>query len=163
MTTRKAVTASSAEPNGLRIDERMLPGEWERVLELGLAALRDHRRWSQDDLARRSGLSTRTIVRLEQPAASKSRPSPQTLKSLARAFGYVHLSDFWDALQGAILVDPGTPLVVGERVRRMVFAFMECTPQEQQWVESIVLAWSAHHQAEALGQSLDIDVFSSQS
>jgi transcriptional regulator with XRE-family HTH domain len=162
MRKRKTMAAlsSSAEQVALHIDDRMLPGEWERVLELGLPPLRQRRHWSQNDLARRSGLSRRTIWQLEQPAANKPRPSPQTLISLARSFGYVHLSDLWSGLQGAIFVDPGTPLIVGERVRRMVLAFMDCTPQEQQLVESTILAWSARHQAEALGQTLNLDILS---
>ena len=136
------------------------PGEWERVLTLGLASLRKLRGWSQGELARRSGLHRRTIWMLEQPGAEKPRPGAQTLKALARAFGYVHLSDLWAAVQGVVAHDPGTPLMVGERVRRMVQALFDCTPQQQQLIEGVVLAWAAQQQAEALGETrlLDLEV-----
>ncbi len=136
------------------------PGEWARVLTLGLPSLRKLRGWSQGELARRSGLHRRTIWMIEQPIAEKPQPGAQTLKALARAFGYVHLSDLWAALQGVVASDPGTPLMVGERVRRVVQALFDCTPQQQQLIEGLVLAWAAQQQAEALGEArlLDLDV-----
>ena len=114
--------------DGAAPDKLPHPDEWERVLTLGLGPLRKLRGWSQAELARRSGLHRRTIWLLEQPGLDKPRPSGQTLKALARAFGYVHLSALWTALQGTILTDPGAPLVVGERIRRMVLAFMGYFP-----------------------------------
>ncbi|MCA9512571.1 MAG: helix-turn-helix transcriptional regulator [Myxococcales bacterium] len=47
-----------------------------------LAALRDRRGWSQEELARAAGLSTRTVQRLESGAAA----SLETRKALAAAF-----------------------------------------------------------------------------
>jgi hypothetical protein len=72
----------------------------------------------------------------------------------------VQLSDFWAALQGTVATDPGTPLVVGARLRRMVQAFMDCTPDQQQIIEGIILLWSAYQRADARGQAhaLDLDV-----
>ena len=136
------------------------PGEWARVLTAGLAFLRKGRGWSQADLARRSGLHRRTIWLLEQPVGAKPQPTTQTLQALARAFGHVQVSDFWTAVQSAVPSDPGTPLVVGARLRQMVQAFMECTPEQQQLIEGIILCWSAAQRAEAIGQArlLDLDV-----
>ena len=88
------------------------PSEWERALVVGLPPLRAARGWSQSLLARRSGLHRRTISRLERPEPNTSRPNPQTLTALARAFGYVHLSDLWTALQGSRALDMGAPLIV---------------------------------------------------
>lgn len=141
-------------------DTALRPGEWMRVLTLGLPPLRMQRGWSKAELARRSGLNRRTVLRLEQPGDERTAPTRQTLQALARAFGYVQLSDFWSALQGAVATDPGTPLVVGERIRRLVLGFMDLTPQQQQLVESIILGWSARGQAALLGQAhlLDMDV-----
>jgi len=141
-------------------DTALRPGEWTRVLTLGLPPLRLQRGWSKAELARRSGLNRRTVLRLEQPEDDHTAPTRQTLQALARAFGHVQLSEFWSALQDAVASDPGTPLVVGERIRRLVLAFMELTPQQQQVVESIILGWSARRQAAALGQAhlLDMDV-----
>lgn len=140
-------------------DTALRPGEWNRVLTLGLPPLRVQRGWSKAELARRSGLNRRTLLRLEQPGDERAAPSQQSLQALTRAFGYVRLSDFWSALQGAVAADPGTPLVVGERVRRLVLAYIELTPQQQQLIESIVLGWSARQQAALLGQAhlLDVD------
>ena len=42
--------------------------EWERVLAVGLAPLREGYGWSQHELAARSGLHRTTIGRLEHPA-----------------------------------------------------------------------------------------------
>ena len=136
------------------------PGEWARVLRVGLAALRRTRGWTQADLARHSGLHRRTIMRLEGAAAAHAQPTHQTLTALARAFGYIYLSDLWTALQGTGQPDPGTPLVVGERIRRMVLALLDCTPQQQQLIESIILGWAARQHAAALGEAhaLDIDI-----
>lgn len=138
------------------------PGEWERVLLVGLPALRQARGWSQTALARRSGLHRRTIWLLEHPEPDTSRmkpqPSQQTLKALARAFGYVHLSDLWTALQGGAAQDVGAPLVMGERLRRMVLAFMECTPYQQQFIESMIHLWAVRQQAERVGQSHLLDI-----
>ena len=135
------------------------PSEWERALMVELPGLRGARGWSQSALARRSGLHRRTISRLEHPEPHTSRPSPQTLTALARAFGYVHLSDLWTALQGSATLDVGAPLVVGERLRRMVLAYMDCTPYQQQFIESLIHLWAVRQQAEAVGQAhlLDID------
>lgn len=152
-------------------DEKVMPmdgaaggaGEWERVLVVGLPALREARGWSQSALARRSGLHRRTIWLLEHPEPGtlrvKPRPSQQTIKALARAFGYVHLSDLWNALQGSAALDVGAPLVMGERLRRMVLAYMECTPHQQQFIESMIHLWAVRQRAETMGQAhlLDID------
>ena len=156
--TRTSPRDGAPVHDGAAHETLLQPGEWERVLTLGLAPLRKLRGWSQAELARRSGLHRRTIWLLEQPDVDKPRPGAQTLKALARAFGYVHLSDLWSAVQGTILTDPGTPLVVGERLRRMVLAFMDCTPEQQQFAESIILGWSARQQAEALGRAHLLDV-----
>ncbi len=135
------------------------PSEWERALEVGLPTLRAARGWSQSVLARRSGLHRRTISRLEHPEPHTSGPSPQTLTALARAFGYVHLSHLWTALQGSAALDVGAPLVVGERLRRMVLAYMDCTAYQQQFIESLIYLWAVRQQAEAVGEAhlLDID------
>ena len=145
---------------GLAPDTALRPGEWTRVLALGLPPLRLQRGWSKAELARRSGLHRRTVLRLEQPGAGLPAPTQQTIKALSRAFGYVQLSDFWTALQGAVATDPGTPLVVGAGVRRMVLAFMDLTPPQQRFLEGITLCWSALQQAEALGEThlLDLDL-----
>ena len=143
---------------GAAPDAALQPGEWERVLVLGLATLRKARGWRQHDLARRSGLHRRTIMRLEGAVADRMQPTQQTITALARAFGYVHLSDLWTALQATNAGDPGTPLVVGERIRRMVLAFLDCTPQQQQCVEGVILWWAARQQAEALGQAHLLDM-----
>ena len=134
------------------------PGEWARVLTLGLPPLRKLRGWSQGELARRSGLHRRTIWMLEQPIGEKPQPGPQTLKALARAFGYVHLSDLWAAVQGVVANDPGTPLMVGEQIRRLVQALFDCTPQQQQFIEGLILSWAAQQQAEALGEARLLDL-----
>ncbi len=134
------------------------PGEWERALTAGLRRMRKPRGWSQRELARRSGLSQRTIWLLEQTDGAKPRPSQPTLTALARAFGYLHLSDFWGALQGPVVADPGTPLVVGVRMRAMVQAFMDLTPRQQRLLEGIILIWSARRQAAALGEEATVDL-----
>lgn len=138
------------------------PGEWERALVVGLAALRQARGWSQSALARRSGLHRRTVWLLEHPGPdahrAKPQPSQQTLEALARAFGYVQLADLWSALQGSSAIDVAMPLVVGERLRRMVLAFMECTQHQQQFIESVIHLWAVRHQAERLGQAHLLDL-----
>jgi transcriptional regulator with XRE-family HTH domain len=141
-------------------DSTLGPDEWTRVLMLGLPPLRKLRGLSQAELARRSGVHRRTIWLLEQLVADKPQPSAQTLLSLARAFGYVYVSDLWIALQSVIATDPGTPLVVSERVRRMVLALFDCTPQQHQFIEGITLCWAAQQQAQALGEAhvLDLDI-----
>jgi transcriptional regulator with XRE-family HTH domain len=138
----------------------MQPGEWARVVRAGLPGLRTLRGWSQAELARRSGLHRRTVWRLEQVGDGCLEPTRQTVTALARAFGYVQLSAFWTALQGAVATDPGTPLVVGARMRQLVEAFMDLTPQQQRFLEGIILCWSARQQAEALGAThvLDLDL-----
>ena len=125
------------------------PDEWERVLKLGLARLRKTRGWTQVDLAQRSGLHRRTIWRLEQPSADTIHPSRQTIMALARAFGYVHLSDLWTVLQEVVATDPGAPLVVGARVRKMVLAFLDCSPRQQQLFEGMITACAAMEQGDA--------------
>ncbi len=150
-------TAPAADPAP---DTAKRPGEWTRVVALGLPSLRLQRGWSKAELARRSGLHRRTVLRLEQPGTGLSAPTQQTINALARAFGYVQLSDFWTTLQGAVATDPSTPLVVGAGVRRMVLAFMDLTPPQQRFLEGITLCWSALQQAEALGEThlLDLDL-----
>ena len=123
--------------------------EWERALKLGLAKLRKTRGWTQADLAQRSGLHRRTIWRLEQPEVRNIHPNRQTVMALARAFGYVHLSDLWTVLQEVVATDPGTPLVVGERVRRMVLAFLDCSPRQQQVFEGMITACAALQRRDA--------------
>ncbi len=122
--------------------------DWERVLKLGLAKLRGTRGWTQDDLAERSGLHRRTIIRLEQPEAPHSHPNRETITALARAFGYVRLSDLWIVLQEAAAATPDAPLVVGERVRQMVLAFLDCSPRQQQVFEGMILACAALQRSE---------------
>ena len=80
------------------------------------------------------------------------------LRRAARAFGYVHLSDLWAALQGVVANDPGTPLMVGEQIRRLVQALFDCTPQQQQFIEGLILSWAAQQQAEALGEARLLDL-----
>lgn len=141
-------------------EQALRPGEWERVLAVGLAPLREARAWSQADLAARSGLHPRTIMRIERRDAHQRRVALATIEALARAFGYVHRSDLWIALQAGSVDDPGTPLVVGERLRVMVQAFMDLTPRQQRFIEGVILIWSARQQAAALreGASLDLEV-----
>ena len=147
-------TSGNQAPNDILVQ----PSEWERVLTQGLGALRKARGWTQNDLARRSGLHRRTIWLLEHPNTEKPQPSQQTIKALARAFGYIHMSDLWSALQTTMAIDTETPLIVGERVRRMVLAFLDCTPQQQQCIEGLILWWSARRQAEALDQADVLDI-----
>ncbi len=133
---------------------------WQPLLRSGLPALRKTRGWSQADLAQRSGLNRRTIMRVEGVIAAASTPGKQTLNALARAFGYVYLSDLWMALQGVGRTDPATPLLVGERIRRLVLALMDCTPEQQQLIEGLILCCAARQHAEALGEAhlLDVDL-----
>ncbi len=154
-------TAAHAEPAA---DTALQPGEWARVLQVGLAALRTLRGWSKAELARRSGVNRRTILRLEAPGPGCGEPTRQTITALARAFGYVQLSAFWAAVQGAVATDPGTPLVVGARMRQLVEAFMDLTPQQQRFLEGLILCWSARLQADALGEAhaLDVDLIRKQ-
>ena len=141
-------------------EQALRPGEWERVFAVGLAPLREARGWSQADLAARSGLHRRTIMRIERRDEHQRQVSLQTIEALARAFGYVHRGDLWIALQAGAVRDPGTPLVVGERLREMVQAFMDLTPRQQRLLEGVILIWSARQQAAALGEeaSLDLEV-----
>jgi transcriptional regulator with XRE-family HTH domain len=136
------------------------PSDWERVLAAGLAPLRQARGWTQEDLAHRSGLHRRTIMRIEGQATKRTHASRQTIDALAHAFGYGRRSDLWTALESVTRSGAGTPLVVGERVHRLILAFFDCTPQQQQVMESIILAWSARQQAHALGEAhlLDVDL-----
>ncbi len=122
--------------------------DWERVLKLGLTRLRKTRGWTQLDLAQRSGLHRRTIWRLEQSGVRTNHPNRQTITALARAFGYVHLSDLWTVLQEAPATDSDAPLVVGERVRQMVLAFLDCSPRQQQVFEGMILACAALQRTE---------------
>ena len=48
---------------------------------------------------------------------------------------------------------------MGERLRRMVLAYMECTSHQQQFIESMIHLWAVRQQAETVGQAhlLDID------
>ncbi len=84
---------AASRPGGARTEG------WDRVLKRGLAPLRRTRGWTQHDLAQRSGLHRRTISRLEQPDGSTTHPNRQTITALARAFGYVRVSDLWIELQ----------------------------------------------------------------
>ncbi|MFS2317038.1 helix-turn-helix domain-containing protein [Maricaulis sp. D1M11] len=52
----------------------------------GLRALRTERGWSQEHLATLSGLSERTIQRIERSSETGTRPSLDTLQALAAAF-----------------------------------------------------------------------------
>ena len=150
----RSIGRSAAGGREQRMDDRtepmFRPGEWERVLAVGLAPLRAARGWSQADLAARSGLNRRTILRIER-RDTRRQVTRATIEALGRAFGYVHRGDLWLALQGGVVTDPGTPLVVGERVRVMVQAFMDLMPQQQRFIEGIILQWSAREQARAVG------------
>ena len=132
--------------------------EWQALLQSGLPPLRETRGWTQRDLAQRSGLHRRTIMRIEGAESGQSHPGAQTLNALVRAFGYVHLHDLWVALQGAGSADGGAPLIVGERMRRIVLAIVDCSPEQQQFIEGIALCWSALERAEALGQAQALDI-----
>lgn len=132
--------------------------EWQALLRSGLPSLREARGWTQRDLAQRSGLHRRTIMRIEGAETGQSHPGAQTLDALARAFGYVHLHDLWIALQGAGSTDGGAPLIVGERMRRIVLAIVDCSPEQQQLIEGIALCWSALARAEASGQAQTLDI-----
>ena len=132
--------------------------EWRPLLRTGLPALRKARAWSQADLAQRSGLNRRTIMRLEGAEAPSRHPGKQTLSAVARAFGYIHLADLWMALQSAGKADHATPLLVGERIRRLVLALMDCTPEQQQLIEGLILCWAASQRADALGQAAMLDM-----
>ncbi len=63
-----------------------------RTLGRRLRTLRRQRGWSQDDLARRAGLSQPYIVQLE--GAVRENPSLAVLQQLARALG-VTLSELF--------------------------------------------------------------------
>ena len=132
--------------------------EWQALLRSGLQPLREARGWTQRDLAQRSGLHRRTIMRIEGAETGQSQPGAQTLDALARAFGYVHLHDLWMALQGADRADGGAPLIVGERMRRIVLAIVDCSPEQQQFIEGIALCWAAIKRAEASGEAHLLDV-----
>ena len=132
--------------------------EWQALLRSGLPPLREARGWTQRDLAQRSGLHRRTIMRIEGAEIGQRQPGTQTLNALARAFGYVHLADLWMALQGAGSADGGAPLIVGERMRRIVLAIVDCSPEQQQFIEGIALCWAAVARAEALGEAHALDL-----
>ena len=133
--------------------------EWQALLRSGLPSLREARGWTQRDLAQRSGLHRRTIMRIETTEMGQRQPGTQTLNALTRAFGYVHLGDLWMALHGAGSADPRTPLIVGERLRRIVLAIVDCSPEQQQLIEGLALCWAAIKRAEASGveQLLDLE------
>ncbi len=127
------VAEAQSESNGacredVRSGRETLPGAWERVLVVGLPALRQAYGWSQEELARRSGLHRRTIMRIEGNEPNRPQASMQTIEALAHAFGYVQVRDLWVAVQTVVATDPETPLIVGARLRRVVQALMECTP-----------------------------------
>ncbi len=149
-----------SSPAAPALETPLRPTEWERVLGLGLAPLRAARGWTQTELARRSGLNRRTILRIERQEYAGRQATLPTLEALARAFGYVHVSDLWTALQAVAVTDPGTPLIVGERLRQMVLAWMDCTPEQQTLLEGVILIWAARQRATALGAAhvLDLDV-----
>ncbi len=147
-----AVPQSGSAPGDLPI------AEWQALLRSGLPPLRTARGWTQRDLAQRSGLHRRTIMRIEGAEIGLGHPGAQTLNALARAFGYVHLGDLWLALQDAGSTDSGAPLIVGERLRRIVLAIVDCSPEQQQLIEGIALCWAAVKRAEALGEAHRLDV-----
>ena len=132
--------------------------EWQSLLRSGLPPLREARGWTQRDLAQRSGLHRRTIMRIEGAELGQGQPGTQTLNALARAFGYVYLGDLWMALQGAGSADGGAPLIVGERLRRIVLAIVDCSPEQQQLLEGIALCWAALRRAEASGEVHLLDI-----
>lgn len=132
--------------------------EWQALLGSGLPPLREARGWTQRDLAQRSGLHRRTIMRIEGAESGQRQPAAQTLDALACAFSYVNLHDLWMALQGAASADGGAPLIVGERMRRIVLAIVDCSPEQQQLIEGIVLCWAALERAEASGQAQALDI-----
>ncbi len=138
-------------------EQTFRPGEWEQVLAEGLSPLREARGWSQADLAARSGLHRRTILRIERRDHQRQVSLP-TIEALARAFGYIHRGDLWLALQSETATSSRTPLMVGERVRVMMEAFMDLTPQQQRLIEGVILIWSAREQARALGAEALLDL-----
>ncbi len=68
------------------------------VIASNVEKLRSHHRWSQHELARRSGVSQSTVSNLENPEKATPRYSPTTdnVDAIAKAFG----------LPGAILSLP---------------------------------------------------------
>ena len=54
-----------------------------QVMSSNIIKLRKHKRWSQEELAERSGISIRTIQRMESGA---TKPRTHTLKTLAKVF-----------------------------------------------------------------------------
>ena len=68
------------------------------VIARNVEALRDHHRWSQHELSRRSGVSQSTISNMENPEKATPRYSPTTdnVDAVAAVFG----------ITGAILAMP---------------------------------------------------------
>ena len=54
-----------------------------QVMSSNIIKLRKHKRWSQEELAERCGISIRTIQRMESGA---TKPRTHTLKTLAKVF-----------------------------------------------------------------------------
>ncbi len=150
--------AGAVPHSGGRSPGDLTIAEWQALLRSGLPPLREARGWTQRDLAQRSGLHRRTIMRIEGVEMGQSQPGTQTLNALARAFGYVYLGDLWMALHGAGSADPRTPLIVGERLRRIVLAIVDCSPEQQQVIEGIALCWAAIKRAEASGAGYLLDL-----
>ena len=149
---------SPAQHIGGRSPGDLTIAEWQSLLRSGLQPLREARGWTQRDLAQRSGLHRRTIMRIEGAEIGQGHPGTQTLNALARAFGYVYLGDLWMALQGAGSADGDAPLIVGDRMRRIVLAIVDCSPAQQQFIEGIALCWAAVKRAERLGEAHRLDI-----
>ena len=150
--------AGAVPHSGVRSPGDLTIAEWQALLRSGLSPLREARGWTQHDLAQRSGLHRRTIMRIETTEMGQRQPGTQTLNALTRAFGYVHLGDLWMALQGAGSANGGAPLIVGERLRRIVLAIVDCAPEQQQLIEGIALCWAALRRAEASGEAHLLDI-----
>ena len=58
-----------------------------------LKELRSRKSWSRARLAKRTGLSERTIQRLEAKSRSQETTREETVRKLARAFGIDSISD----------------------------------------------------------------------
>jgi transcriptional regulator with XRE-family HTH domain len=93
---------------------RKAPHPGERLLELRRA-----RKWSQEQVAARTGLTVRTISNLERAVGEPSRIHPETYDKLARLFG--------------VAVEELDP-----RRRRRWLAQAEVTPEQMQLIENIL-------------------------
>ncbi len=111
--------------------------------------LRKAHHMSQVELAYRSGVRRRTIQRLERSA--HERPKNGTLMSLAHAFGMTLDQLKYElglAPIGAkrpatpVSAQPGAPIPssYGPRVDRLALMFLNLSPAQQDYLESVALA-----------------------